>query len=540
MSYSEAFDTLVEDIFNNFMKRDPVSATFMGLHQFDGEMPDGSRETYLKDIESNRRYLSKFEAFHTEDLPRERTLDRELAIHGLKLQIFEDESLRFWESMPNGVNTIGDALFPLFTRNFAPFESRLNSITQRIEKAPRFLEETKSRIRRPVKLWIQIAAESSKKLPLFLDTITSTARSRELDTRRLEEAVKELCACLKEYEEWLSAELVPKAREEFAIGPEKFEDLLGLRGFDMSSGEILAFGESSLRDEKKRLEELSRKIDPDATVEEVKAKIKSSHPATFEESLNLVRQTVQEAKRFVSERSFATIPEGEDLIVMETPSYLRHIIPFAAYFGPARFEPSKVGIYITTPPADGDAEVLGELNYASISNTAVHEGYPGHHLQLTYNALNPSLIRALFHGTEFIEGWAHYCEEAMKTLGWRDTLEARFMQAVDLIWRAARIIIDVKLSTGLISFEEAVDLLVKETGMAKASAVAEVKRYTYTPGYQLSYYLGKHLIKGLKKDAEKLWGDQYSDRRFHDLILGSGGLPIKLLKKVITDSDMQP
>ena len=110
------------------------------------------------------------------------------------------------------------------------------------------------------------------------------------------------------------------------------------------------------------------------------------------------------------------------------------------------------------------------------------------------------------------------------------------MQAADLVWRAARIVIDVKLSTGVISFEEAVNILVEETGMARASAVAEVKRYTYTPGYQLSYYLGKHLIKSLKKDAEDLWGDRYSDRRFHDRILGSGGLPVKFLMNIITDS----
>lgn len=535
LSFSEEFDRLVEDMFNHFMKRNPVSATFMGLHQFDGEMPDGSREAYLKEIESMRRYLSKFEAFNTADLPDEKALDCELAIHGLKLQIFEDESLKFWEAMPDGVNTIGDALFPLFIRDFAPFESRFNSIRQRLEKAPRFLEETKSRIRRPMKLWVQIAAESSKQLPPFLETITSAARSRNLDTRSFEAAVKELCSHLKGYEEWLSSELMPKAGEDFAIGQEKFDELLRLRGFDMSSGDILAFGESSLREEKKRLEEIGRMIDPSATVEEVKTKIKSNHPATFEETLNLVKRTVEESRRFVSKHGFATLPEGEVLLVKETPSYLRHIIPFAAYFNPAKFEPDKTGIYITTPP-EGDAEALSELNYVSISNTAVHEGYPGHHLQLTYNALNSSLVRALFNGPEFIEGWAHYCEEAMKILGWQDTLEARFMQTVDLVWRAARIVIDVKLSTGVMTFEEAVDFLVKETGMVRASAVAEVKRYTYTPGYQLSYYLGKHLIKDLKRDAENLWGAKYSDRRFHDLILRSGGLPIKFLKKIIASS----
>ena len=111
------------------------------------------------------------------------------------------------------------------------------------------------------------------------------------------------------------------------------------------------------------------------------------------------------------------------------------------------------------------------------------------------------------------------------------------MQTVDLIWRAARIIIDVRISTNRITFENAVNMLVEETGMMKSAATAEVKRYTYTPGYQLSYYLGKHLIKNIKKDAKKLWGDSFSDRRFHDLLLSSGGMPVKFLKQVIIDNE---
>jgi uncharacterized protein (DUF885 family) len=519
-------------MFNRFMERDPVSATFMGLHQFDREMPDGSREAYLEDIQVMHRYLADFEALDQTVLPADKSLDRELAIHGLNLRLFEDETLRLWEAMPDGVNTVGDALLPLFTRDFAPLEARLESITERLEKSPHFLEATKDRIRQPVKIWIQIALDASRQLPAFLDTIVAAARSRGSDTKRLEAAAENVCASLKDHEEWLSHEMMAESVDEFAIGAKRFAELLQLRGFDLDQQKMLAFGESSLAEEKRRLKEIGRTIDPAASVEDLKKKIRLEHPATFDEALKLVGRTVKEARDFVAKHGFATLPPGERLIVMETPTYLRHIIPFAAYFGPARFEANKEGIYITTRP-EGDDEALGELNYASIPNTAVHEGYPGHHLQLTYNSLNPSVIRALFHGTEFIEGWAHYCEEAMKDLGWHDTPEARFMQTVDLVWRAARVVIDVKLSTGVMSFDEAVDLLVHETGMKRFSAIAEVKRYTYTPGYQLSYYLGKHLIKGLREEARKQWGDQYSNRRFHDVLLRSGGLPSRFLSRLI-------
>ncbi len=100
MSSVEKFDNLVEEMFNYLMKQHPIYATYMGLHQFDGDMPEGSRESNLKDIESMRHYLSLFVDFPDDDLPRERSLDRVLAIHGITMELFEQESLRFWESIP--------------------------------------------------------------------------------------------------------------------------------------------------------------------------------------------------------------------------------------------------------------------------------------------------------------------------------------------------------------------------------------------------------------------------------------------------------
>ena len=82
------------------------------------------------------------------------------------------------------------------------------------------------------------------------------------------------------------------------------------------------------------------------------------------------------------------------------------------------------------------------------------------------------------------------------------------------------------------SFDEAVDMLMKEAGMSKEGAVAEVRRYTLTPGYPLSYLLGKHLILKLREDIEKRMGKKFSLKLFHDTILANGELPIGLLKEV--------
>jgi len=101
-----------------------------------------------------------------------------------------------------------------------------------------------------------------------------------------------------------------------------------------------------------------------------------------------------------------------------------------------------------------------------------------------------------------------------------------------MIWRAVRMIVDVKLSCGEMSFEEAVDMLVKETGMSKNGAVAEVRRYTQSPGYPLSYLLGKHLMLKLRDDVKAKMGDKYNDKIFHDTITANGYLPMSKLREI--------
>lgn len=99
-------------------------------------------------------------------------------------------------------------------------------------------------------------------------------------------------------------------------------------------------------------------------------------------------------------------------------------------------------------------------------------------------------------------------------------------------WRAVRIIVDVKLSRGEMAFDEAVSMLVKEMGMSREAATAEVRRYTQTPSYALSYLLGKHLILELKKEVEHKMGDKFSERFFHDVLTTDGYLPLSLVRKV--------
>lgn len=521
---NDTFDTLVEEAFYSYMEFRPDIATELGLHQYDKEMPSGKRVSHLTFIKTLDDYLQEFQDIDEVNLSEDRRFERRLMISTLKCNLLQEKEIRKWEKDPDPAETIGFAVYVLFIREFAPFEERLESITARLTKCPQFIEDFKSRITEPIKLWVDIATESCETLPVFFQTISTTATQKELDTSELDEAAAKTTEALSDYTEWLKT---LSCEAEFAIGRELFEKLLAVRELGLTADEILRIGETYLEKEKARLKKLASEINPSLSVEEVRTSIREDHPPTFEETLKEYEKAMTRMRKIVHEKGFASLPEGERLIVRETPSFVRHVIPVAAYMSPAKFEEDQMGVYVVTP-MEGD--LLGEHNYTAIQNTSVHEAYPGHHLQLTWANKHPSLVRILSDAPEFVEGWAHYCEERMQDYVLKDN-KVKFVQALDAILRAARIIIDVKMHCGDMTFDEAVSFLEKETGMGHDTAVGEVKWYTKEPTYPLSYLLGKHLLLQLQEEVQTHMKDRYSDKAFHDVLLQGGSLPFAYLKE---------
>jgi uncharacterized protein (DUF885 family) len=182
---------------------------------------------------------------------------------------------------------------------------------------------------------------------------------------------------------------------------------------------------------------------------------------------------------------------------------------------------------------DGEAGAMREHNYASISNTSLHEAYPGHHHQLSAALERPTLTRLLIEAPEFTEGWGMYSEQMMREEGFDATPPHRVMLATDAIWRSCRIILDIRLHRGEIGVPEAIDFLIEHTGFERANATAEVHRYTYTPTYQLSYLLGKVLLLRLRADERARLGADFSLRGFHDALLWSGSIPISFHRRLL-------
>ncbi|HVR30750.1 MAG TPA: DUF885 domain-containing protein [Thermoanaerobaculia bacterium] len=527
------FDRTIDRWFRDQLAMSPETATFLGIHEHDADLAAGGRDAIDEEVAFYRRTIDELSALDPSELSSERALDRDLAIHQARLGHFWLTEYRPWAGSTGGAEHIGTALFPLFTRDFAPLTDRLASIASRLEKAPAYLRQTRDRVTDPVGLWTEIDIESTEQTPGFINTILAAAHSESGDEQlnaRLDAAAEATKAALAEHATWLRDEVLPRATPEWKAGPERFEEMVRLRELEADGDEILAVGEELLVSEKAARNEVAAEIDPGASLSEVADLVKNDHAATFVDSLVEYREAMDRARAFVVEHGLATPPEEDHLNVIETPSFIRHLIPFAAYYHPAKFDPTPVGTYIVTPPSSPD--MMREHNRSSISNTSVHEAYPGHHLQLSAAITNPSLVRLFSGAPEFAEGWAFYCERMMKEHGFDDTPKGWYVVHTDAIWRAARIILDVQLHRGLISFEDAVERLIAETGFERPAALAEVKRYTSTPTYQLSYLFGRHMIKKLKADVAAREGADFSLRRFHDTLLYGGTMPVSHARRL--------
>jgi uncharacterized protein (DUF885 family) len=538
MNSMNEFELLQEEYVECVLTLHPEMATFLGYTTHDTEMPSGKLEDVKKEIEQKKDFLAQFQNIDASHLDFDERITRTLAIYRLQIELFVDETLHHYVKNPDCALGVSDALDSLFKRKSA---QRFYPLLERLEKTPHYIADFKTRVVTPTHLWTEMAQEAAKGLIQFLHIIVEAAQ-KEIpapDAEEIENYARIVETSLKEYIQFLQ-DVLPEAVTPWAMDKKTFDTLLQLRMLPYTGDEILALGWTWYTEEQKRLHTLAESIAPGKSVDEVTTLVKGMHPPTFEEVLHLYTKYVETCRQFVIDHDILTLPEGEQFCVEAMPEYLRHMIPLAACHPAPAVGEDRIGYLYVTPHED--PVFLREHNEPSVISGCVHEGYPGHHIQLWCSSMHRHKLRwgglPLSGGAEMVEGWAHYCEEMMMEKGLHTTQEYRFMQSRAVLWRAARIIVDVQMSRGDITFDEAVAFLVK-MGMERVAAVGEVKWYSQLPSYPLSYLLGKHMLKDLKEKVKTMMGRRYTEKFFHNTLMYEGTLPLALFEKVFNHKTME-
>ncbi len=526
------FLNLTESILDEVLSWNPTHATQLGWRKYDDQLRDLSSEAYVHEASRLATFVKKLQEFRDDELTEDERIDRDLAIHLFRLRLFEIQVVKIHERMAIAADDLGNAMFFLFSREDQPLEKRLDAIISRLEKVPKYLERSKSSLVSPCRLWNEIALETGATLGAFLDVIDSHSiqmLGRTPRTERLSAAVKGAKAALTKYNRWLEQEVLPKACVDTHMSAQAFEEYMRLKGFGITPEEALRIGEAHLVRTRRRMEELAGRMVRSGSVDDAVNLMKSNRPSDYDEVLACYKADIKKARDFLLARDLVTIPDGERLMVIETPNFMRHSAPFAAQFEPAKFTGDRTGLFLVTP--HDDLDTIKDHCYALITNVAVHEGYPGHHLQGICGNTHPSFVRSLSASVDFGEGWALYCEELMLQHGFNDTTEGRMAQLSDLMLRVVRVIADVKLSRGEMGPDEVAAMIVKETGMQEQGARSEARYYTYCPTYNLSYFIGKLALLQLLDDVKRAMGPRFSLKLFHDTLLYAGCLPISFMRR---------
>jgi len=522
-----------EQFLDSYLKENPVLGSSLGIEACDGFLPEETRAARDRQLHLLRKTRSDLLLASRENRSFDEEIDAHALLQFLEEQIYEDEELPYSSSFPAAPETLSSALYTVFTRDYEPLEERLEKLGDYLDKTPLFLESSRERLLSPVALWVHQAIPVCDTLPVFIDSIVEGAGRSSLPDRKFR-ALKKTAARAKNavnaYKTWLSGDLLASSREDFALGHEKFDELLRLRRLGYNREELLELGAYYLDRARQTLKTIAGRLDPSFSWQEIREKIRADCPHTFDETLEICREAISRSRDYVISSGFATIPGNESLVVRETPAMFQHFAPLAAYIPPGKFQKAQQGVYLVT--RTDDHEVMKDFNRAALFNRSIHEGYPGHHLQFVCANTHHSPARILCKGLEFLEGWAHYCEDFVVHHAFPDNLPLLFTMNLDLIWKACRVVIDVKLCCGDMTIQEAIRMLTEEAGFTGASARAEVLFYIYTPCYQLSYLTGKHLLQELRTELLAHYGSAFSDRKFHDLLLYSGNLPMNHMKKI--------
>jgi len=534
LSVNEEFRAFIDDIFKTLLEWHPTLGTYLGLHEYDPYMDDYSKDQVLKEINYMEKWHSRLIEFNTNELNKMNRIDWELLRRELEIQLFMSRDLRLWERVNNLGDIIMGGIYLLFVKDFAPFEQRLNSITSRLSYTEKIARDLKERCTRPVKTWSKVASEILQHSVGFLKLIEQTSKAFNVSEEALEKYMKteeKAVNVIIDFKKYLDEEVIPEAPDDWAIGRENLKKLLELRGIKESLDELLRMAEKTKEETIKEIEKIVKELYPGLSAKEALQKIKEEHPKTPEEAIEAYKKAISEAREILKKTGIVPLPEGEELMVVRTPKPFVPLLPQAGYMSPGRFE-KQIGIYFVTAEPDR----LKMHYYASIKNVSFHEAYPGHHTQLVWANKHPSIVRVIgaMGATEFIEGWAHYVEELMVLKGFGDK-KVRLAQLEDQLFRAHRVILDIKLQSGEMTYEEAVEYMKRELGWPESVIRGELNWYIQRPGYPLSYLYGKIKLKQIKEKLMNKLGERFNESEFHKAILEEGNLYLDILERVLEE-----
>lgn len=296
---------------------------------------------------------------------------------------------------------------------------------------------------------------------------------------------------------------------------------------------LLALAERKLSMVDSQMAALAPKLQPKG---DLPAELKQAAASLTQASLLALYDDIQTRNRAAIETAgFVTIPAGVGPVrARVTPDAM---VPLTGDGGsmnpPPPFVADNTGWWnvehfkADMPLAERELLVRqsAQFQLSSMGPYSVHEGLPGHHLQLAIARLNPDPLRNLYQDPVQNEGWALYAEQVMWEQGGMGALpDGEYYTLRSWRHRIRRVVYDVKIETGVWTLQQGADWKAQKPA-GQTPVDEDVKRSVNWPAQLICYFAGKEQILELKADYKKKLGSAYTERRFHDELLALGSVP---------------
>lgn len=532
----------------------PEWATALGDHRFDGKLRDMSAAGIMGRAEKSLAFAAELRAIDASGLGLEDRIDREILLNQLAVDAFHDEEFQSWRRDPLlYTNLASDAVYDLLKREYAPLEDRLRSAIARMQALPSLLEQARLNLDSPSRIKTEIAiGQTEGALNLFRVVLNGAAEGSAV-ADEVREASETAASAVESYLSWLKSDLLPRAVDEWRLGPELYDRAFRLTGGSTREPlEVLGRAEADFETTLEAIRGIAvknwevfqpgrlRPADPDEAVRRVYEAMAADHPVP-EDFIPALQRAADDLKRFIREKHILDLPEPDTLTIRPTPDFQAGL-----FHGQLDQSPPLAGdaaaVYTTSgsrplPGPDGAARLEGflrEFNGKALIDLIAHEGYPGHYVQGRYAAASPSLVRKIFVDGAYAEGWACYGEAMMLEEGFMDRDPGLELQVLKMRLKViVNAILDIKLHRGMMGEDEVVALLVDRCFQSEGEAKAKLVRAKGTAVQLSTYYIGFLEMLDLRKDAEAAAGEAFDLAAFHHKVLNAGAPPLRFLRELV-------
>ena len=500
-----------------------------------------SEEYIFSELSAVKNELNKLRSVLYEDLSNEKKVDYKFIESLLVGKEIQYENIQSWKRDPrdymnfrqisstiNGPKTCGEKI--IFLIEYLPIiqEDLKSGSKQLVEYVPRFQE-----------LGLYMAKNSNvifdEEINKFFENCSSITQDEK---NQIKSISSQIINELKIFTDYIENILPNREKSTFSIGKSTYNKMLKHQFLLEYDDETLwEFGWQEFNRTLDKMDALAKEIDSTKTTKELLIDIKNEYPDPYD-MIEAHQYWVDNSGKHIKSKSLIPIPWKERVNVVAREEYLRK----TSYYGNfSRSKGKDEEGYFTSewkinPFEDSwdektKNEYLVEHDWGVIIVTAPHETYGGHHVQGLYQMHNPNKLRKNNGISLFSEGWGLYNEQLMLETGFYPNKKIKLRQLQLRLWRNARVIYDVGMHSGKLSYEEAISLMTDKVGFLRWAAQLEIDSSSSRPGYFIGYFIGMTEILKMREEFKKLMGENYDISDFHEKLLKVGNMPPSLMKE---------